>query len=254
VVTSTAKPGTSLNSLSDLTWSTLDGESATERSSGNGLLNAGGLNDHELRANAAVATAPESPTPVTPPPAQPEPEKPAPAPTLVFAWDTFHDFAKEAVQLLGGLPSLKPIDLAPAAILPLMPIYSGEADPGATLVISLYNARGERIGSQTVIADAGGNWLATFPNATTRDIPNSVEITAVAAPYSFGQSTGHNLRTFYSPALNPGNFFLQAIGGTSLGDEPAPLLGGLGLENPLQLGTVKYGGELLGTQATAGGY
>ena len=34
----------------------------------------------------------------------------------------------------------------------------------------------------------------------------------------------------------------------------APLLSGLGLENPLQLGSVKYGGELLSTQSTASGY
>ncbi|MGB8166059.1 MAG: Calx-beta domain-containing protein [Chthoniobacteraceae bacterium] len=191
-------------------------------------------------------------TPVPIPRPAPRPA-PVPAP-FVFAFDTFHNFADEGLRQLGELARTSSIDPAPDAILPLVPIYSGEADPGATLVISLYNARGEQIGSQTVVVDSGGNWLATFASTNTRDIPNSVKITALSAPYSFGDSTGHNLRTYFSPALNPGNFVLQALGGGSFGDDSAPLLGGLGLENPLQLGSVKYGGELLGTQATAGGY
>jgi hypothetical protein len=141
-----------------------------------------------------------------------------------------------------------------APLLPLMPIYSGSADPGATLVISLYNARGEQIGVQTVIADAGGNWLAAFASSSTRDIPNSVQIAQIAAPMNATEAWGHNLRTNYSPALNPGQFFFQSAQGSTLGDEAAPLLGGLGLENPLQLGAVKYEGELLGASASASGY
>jgi hypothetical protein len=116
-------------------------------------------------------------------------------------------------------------------------MYSGEADPGATLVVSLFNAKGENIGSQTVVVDAGGNWLASFPSTTVRDIPNSVQISQLSASYSRGDTFGHNLRTYFSPALNQGHFFLSATG-ANLSSEPAPLLGGLGLENPLQLGSV----------------
>ena len=208
-----------------------------------------------MRDNAASDTD-TTPDAVVVPAPKPVPTGTPPVVTpFVFAFDTFHNFSERNVaQVAGPLPETRSIDYAPAAILPLVPIYSGEADPGATLVISLYNARGECIGTQTVMADSGGNWLATFASTNTRDIPNSVEITALAAPYSLGEASGHNLRTYFSPALNPGNFVLQAIGGRTFGDESAPLLGGLGLENPLQLGTVKYGGELLGTQATAGGY
>ena len=67
-------------------------------------------------------------------------------------------------------------------------------------------------------------------------------------------SARRSLRAYFSPAINPGHFFTEALGRDMLSGRSAPLLSGLGLENPLQLGTVKYGGELLGTQGTASGY
>ena len=39
---------------------------------------------------------------------------------------------------------------------------SGLAQPGSTVTLEVYNGRGERIGEQSVVADTGGNWLATF--------------------------------------------------------------------------------------------
>ncbi|MEA3207025.1 MAG: hypothetical protein QOE70_82 [Chthoniobacter sp.] len=187
----------------------------------------------------------ESPTPPVVPPSAP-PIQP------FFAYDSFHNFAARP-QPSPALPQLSPIDNWRPAMLPLAPIYSGAADPGATLVIELYNANGEHIGSQTVVADAGGNWLANFGTATLRDTPSDVRITQVNAPYSFGSGTGHNLRTYYAPAaLNPGHFLSEVQGG-GLDDQPAPLLGGLDLANPLQLEAVKYGAELLPSDGVASG-
>ncbi len=171
---------------------------------------------------------------------------------FVFAFDSFNDFSggsRPGFYDYGGEPEIYRLPL-----LPLAPIYSGEADPGATLFISLVNARGVTIGEQTVMVDAGGNWLATFPSSTIRDVPSSVRITEIPAPYSIADGTGYNLRTYFSPALNPGHFFTGAQMNALLGMRPAPLLQGLGLENPLQLGNVKYGGEMLGLQGTASGY
>jgi hypothetical protein len=153
-----------------------------------------------------------------------------------FAFDGFNNFASHG-RRGGPLPLIGTTDIFREALLPLAPMYSGEADPGATLVVSLYNAKGENIGAQTVVVDAGGNWLASFPSTTLRDIPNSVQISQLSASYSRGDTFGHNLRTYFSPALNQGHFFLSATG-ANLSSEPAPLLGGLGLENPLQLGSV----------------
>ena len=172
-------------------------------------------------------------------------------PAAVFAFDTFRNLFPR-VQRAGLLPGVGPIDVSREALLPLAPVYSGEADPGATLVVALYNARGEEIGSQTVMVDSGGNWLTSFASSIMRDTPSSVRISLLPAPASYGDSFGHNLRAYFSPALNPGHFF-ETIRDLGFDRGSAPLLDGLGLENPLQLGSVKYGGELLSTQGTASG-
>jgi hypothetical protein len=198
--------------------------------------------------------APFVPPPVVPPTVVPpsppdEPEiEPEPTP-FVFAYDSFNNFSaiSQAAHLPGeGLGStLQPIDVWRPALLPLAPIYSGEADPGSTVIVELYNANGVRVATQMVLADAGGNWLANFGDVAMRDTPSAVRITQVNAPYAFGMGAGQNLRTYYAPAaINPGQFLSHETE-WDLGDEPAPLLGGLDLANPIQLGPVKYGAGFL---------
>ena len=169
-----------------------------------------------------------------------------------FAFDGFNNFARGDLDRALDWRVASPEVLADA-ILPLQPIYSGEADPGSTLLIELFNSRGAPIGSQTVVTDTGGNWLATFPSTILKDAPNTARITQIAASYGLSDPWGHNLRTYFTPAINTGHFFLESRGGGDLTGEAAPLLGGLGLEQPLQLGVVKYGGEFLTSQATASG-
>ena len=191
------------------------------------------------------------------PPADPPPFIP-PSAGFVFGYDSFSDFSNtesESERMPMAIQfAVRSIDMDRPALLPLAPIYSGEADPGATLVVDIYNAKGEHIGSQTVVADSGGNWLATFPTTTLRDSPNTARITQFAPTYSMNERWGNNLRTYFTPALNAGHFSLDVRGGADLTGEAAPLLSGLQLEDPLQLGAVKYGGEFLTRQATANGY
>ncbi len=228
-------PVSSAVNHAEIVWTSLPGANANERS---GTFGGGDpLNDYFDSADRTIRLdrVPAVPNGLT-----------------FFAYDSFNNFA---------LPPKRPdfdghlgtIDIWRDALLPIAPIYSGEADPGATLRIDLYNANGDRIGSQTVIVDAGGNWLASFPSSVIRDYPSDVRITQVNAPYSFGDTRGHDLRAYYSPAaINPGQFLFQTLRSEFL-QEPAPLLGGLGLENPLQLGTVKYGGEFLSIEGVASG-
>src|SRR5262249_6033957 len=134
-------------------------------------------------------------------------------------------------------PYHSPVDNYRPAILPIAPVYSGAADPGATLVVEIYNANGERIGEQTVMVDAGGNWLATFPNSQVRDYPASVRIVELPAPYSPAADSGRNLRNYFAPVLNPGQFSFGGQDSTPLDPrEDAPLLGTLNIANPLELG------------------
>jgi hypothetical protein len=87
-----------------------------------------------------------------------------------------------------------------------------------------------------------------------RDTPSAVRITQVNAPYAFGMGTGQSLRTYYAPsAINPGHFLSQDTE-LDLGDEAAPLLGGLDLANPIQLGPVKYGAGFLPSGGVASGH
>jgi hypothetical protein len=89
--------------------------------------------------------------------------------------------------------------------------YSGAASPGATLVIEIYNAMGVKVGSRSLIVDVGGNWLAVFPSAKLLDFPQTVVITERPAASDDANSTGYNLRAYFSPALNAGSFFRQEL-------------------------------------------
>jgi hypothetical protein len=198
---------------------------------------------------------PAVPPPVVPqPPDRPEPKpEPEPETPFLFAYDWFNDFGRSGADGNDSLPLISSPEVLREAILPLAPIYSGEADPGATLVVTLYNARGQQIGSQTVMVDSGGNWLASFPSSIMKDYPTDVRIEQIDAPYSFGQSTGRNLRAYFAPVvINPSQFISQASRIMD-GSESAPLLGGLAVENPIGLGTVKYGDEVLTTGSYASG-
>ncbi len=226
-VTAGAGNGGTLVNAADVTWTSLPGDSPVERRAGDSLYGGGGLNDYELRDEVRL--------------------KP-----FTFAFDSFNNFAtKDRSDLENYI--VHGTDPYRLPLLPLAPIYSGEADPGSTLVLSLYNANGEMIGTQTVIVDAGGNWLATFPTTVIRDYPNSVQITQSSAFYSLSDPVGHNLRTYFAPALSAGHFFFEEVKNIRE-SEAAPLLGDLGMRNPLILGNVKYGGELLGAQGAPGGY
>jgi uncharacterized repeat protein (TIGR01451 family) len=219
--------GKSLVNAADVTWTSMPGDSPVERHAGDSLYGRGGLHDYEQRDEVTV--------------------KP-----FTFAFDSFHNFAQRERSALEEYGIHSP-DIYRLPLLPLAPIYSGEADPGSTLVITLYNAKGEMIGTQSVVTDAGGNWMANFPTTVIRDYPNSVQITQSSAFYSLGDRVGHNLRTYFSPALSAGHFFFEEMKDIRE-SEAAPLLGDLGMRNPLSLGAVKYGGELLGSQGAPSGY
>lgn len=238
-VAANVKSGATLVNGADIQWTSAPGDDINERKSGDSLLNKGGLNDYELKAQAQLTVS--NPPPPTP---------------FQYFYDRFNKWHRKELDRtlpLGGLYVVESPDNYRPPILPLAPIYSGEADPGSTLVLTLTNANGETIGTQMVVVDAGGNWMATFPTTTIRDFPNSVRIDQINAFYSLSDSPGHNLRAYYSPALSSGHFFFEELR-TITQDTEAPLLSGLAIENPLGEGTTKYGGEMLSTQGVAGGY
>lgn len=232
------KTGTTLTNGADITWTSMPGDDPTERKSGDSLLNKGGLNDYELKAEASVKVN-------APPPADPP----------QFFWDGFNRLGYPGTDVpQSPFPYIpQDNDIYRLPLLPLQPLYAGEADPGSTLVITMYNARNEVIGSQTVVVDSGGNWLTSFASTTMRDYPSTIQVTQTSAYYSIGSGIGNNLRTYYSPALNAGQFFFQSIF-SSDDSEEAPLLVDQIYRNPINDGAVKYHGEVLASQGAAKGY
>jgi hypothetical protein len=94
-------------------------------------------------------------------------------------------------------------------ILPVVPIYSGHAEPGSTIVVEIKNVHGATIGTETVVADAGGNWMAKFPSNIVYDTPTTVTQTVTRPTYAGNSENSFNLRTFFSSAINPSHFFTE---------------------------------------------
>ncbi|MEO0416570.1 MAG: hypothetical protein AAF226_16625, partial [Verrucomicrobiota bacterium] len=91
-------------------------------------------------------------------------------------------------------------------ILKLTPYYSGLVDPGTVLHIKIKGEFGESIanGEMTVVADAGGNWVAAFPDLVLTDQPHQIVIEQTRATWDMANDRhGYNLRTYFAPAISP---------------------------------------------------
>jgi hypothetical protein len=64
------------------------------------------------------------------------------------------------------------------------PTYTGMAKPAARVLVKIFDDAGREVASRSVMADAGGNWLARFPRETLWELPHSMtaETVAVAEP------------------------------------------------------------------------
>ena len=93
----------------------------------------------------------------------------------------------------------------------LQPMYSGTAQPGSTLSVDLYNARGELIGSRDTVVDAGGNWAASLYDVAMADQPHSVVLRQSYTGYTPLAQAGFNLRPYYSPAFQGGTYVSEAL-------------------------------------------
>jgi len=141
-------------------------------------------------------------------------------------------------------------------ILTLAPMYSGEGSPGSTIIITLFNAKGEQIGYQTAITDAGGNWLVTFPSSVVRDYPQTVRISQTQATFDEADS-GFNMRPYFAPAIQAGHFFSETQSvNTIFAGRASNNVQFLyqSLLEPLSFGNDKYEYEFLATQGAPGGH
>jgi uncharacterized repeat protein (TIGR01451 family)/fimbrial isopeptide formation D2 family protein len=87
----------------------------------------------------------------------------------------------------------------PDYILPVSPLYTGTAEPGTTLCLSIYDADGNVVGFETVMADTAGNWLASFPGTLLYDLPHHMEIEQTISAYNTSTEGLFNMRTYFNP-------------------------------------------------------
>jgi hypothetical protein len=145
----------------------------------------------------------------------------------------------------------------PQRELVFQPLYSGTAEPGATLEVNLYDPRGNLIGQETTVADAGGNWMASFFKTSMRLEPHTVVIRQTQAAGNPAAQAGYNLRTYFSPAVHGGTFISEWLTVENVTGRNAPANAVWDLyqasTHPISMGWDMYTYELLAAPATASG-
>ena len=135
---------------------------------------------------------PQPPTPVTPP----EPVVP-PAGLDADGLFMHQQFDRQTILPFTG----RVIDYD-QPILPVSPLYTGHAEPGTTLALTVYDGDGNPIGYETVMADSAGNWLAGFPGTVFMDLPHHMSIEQTIAPYNASTPGFFNTRVYFNPVFS----------------------------------------------------
>jgi uncharacterized repeat protein (TIGR01451 family) len=131
---------------------------------------------------------------------------------LVFAFDSNNNFsdpvnAFSANNNVGEEGRTNDRMLRP---IPVDPIFSGLAEPGTTLSLKIYDEQGNVIGERQVVADAGGNWVANFPNAVIWKHPHRMDVEQTAPIQSdVNRVDGFNMRRYFHPATHSSLFFTE---------------------------------------------
>jgi hypothetical protein len=176
---------------------------------------------------------------------------------LSFSFDSSNRFGEETgFESELGWSFYRDLPLRTTLPLPVDPIYSGQAEPGTTLRLTIYNDEGVTVGHRTVLADSGGNWIAGFPGAVIWEHPHSMTVETVGALHTLNDDQNYHMRRYYQPALHPSMFFtprptVQSV----MQDAPGRVLAAIheADHKPLQFGTTSYGYNLIvASNSTAG--
>ncbi len=88
---------------------------------------------------------------------------------------------------------------------------SGLVQPGSTVTLEVYDAAGRLIGDTSTLADAGGNWLATFPMNQFDTEPVRVVMKQTWAAQNPTGDRGYNFRTYFAPAFATGTYYTENL-------------------------------------------
>ncbi len=176
---------------------------------------------------------------------------------LQYAYDSFDSFLQKTgfdagVPWYGGWHE----NLRTILPLPVDPIYSGLAEPGTTLLLRIFDDEGREIGSRAVVADTGGNWIASFPGVVIWENPHAMTVETIGALHTLGNEDPHNVRRYFQPALHPSMFFAPRPTVQSVMQEtPTRVISSIHEANlnPLQFGTANHSYDFnVASNSTAG--
>lgn len=88
---------------------------------------------------------------------------------------------------------------------------SGLAQAGSTITLEVFDERGQLIADTSVVADAGGNWLASFPMADVEKQPARIEMKQTWASYNPAGERSYNFRTYFGPAFSTGTYYTEDL-------------------------------------------
>ncbi|HID70476.1 MAG TPA: hypothetical protein EYP35_08480, partial [Desulfobacterales bacterium] len=175
---------------------------------------------------SVIPVTPSGPTPVPPV----GPVSPPEQGLIADAFFMSRQFADQTEDDIFFYPFEETPWLEP--MLPVSPIYTGHAEPGTTLEFILYDALGNQIAYQSVMADTAGDWLVSFPGALMFDHPHHMEIQQTASTYNASTAGFFNMRVFYNP-----NFSSMVFSNASLDVEtvfaylPSTVMGSIHIGN-----------------------
>ncbi len=150
----------------------------------------------------------------------------------------FADNEDEPTSILGPLPD---------------PLFTGITEPGATLVLALFDEEGGLLAEKTVQSDAAGNWQVSFSGTTLQQMPHSMRISVTAAVYNTDIDSNFNLRRYFHN-VGIGQIFAQFDGSVQkvFASLPSNVL--MHMEqadlNPLGFGWHRYSYEHLSSSPT----
>lgn len=137
------------------------------------------------------------PTPPGRPPGRPPVSPPAPLAELdADAFFLYRQFGGREESFPWNWEFSLPAQFPP---LEVSPVYTGMAEPGTTLFLTLYDNSGNPIGYQTVMADTAGNWLASFPATRMLELPHHMDIEQTVSSYNSSSPGLFNTRTYFNP-------------------------------------------------------
>jgi fimbrial isopeptide formation D2 family protein/uncharacterized repeat protein (TIGR01451 family) len=88
---------------------------------------------------------------------------------------------------------------------------TGITAQGANVRMLIFDATGALVGDTSVVADAGGNWLVSFPSVVLKDQPYRVEVQITLAEYTQGTIGAFNTNTYYTPVQDARHFVYKTL-------------------------------------------